>query len=234
MTESYVDPTSGMTWEVRPGTDDQLALGAHESMFVSVCRSVLPQGGTFVDVGAHVGLYTIRLLPKAGKVYAFEANALTYEALTRHLELNDSEHKVMAEQVAVWDSTGDEVFLIDENGMRSGGSTRCEPVPGAQGKALDVGAATTATLDHLLRDAEHVDLIKIDVEGGERRVLDGATQVLAQHRPVLFIEMHDFMVGPQNRFEIERRLDVAGYRHSADFGYGQGYHWLCHPREDVE
>lgn len=221
----------GLSWVVNDETDDHLGPSGHEDFLVTIARQLLPEtGGTFVDVGAHVGLYALRLGAfRAKKVIAVEANPRTFDTLCENIILNDLEN-VYPRNLAAWHTTGKDLQMYDAHSLESGGSTGAVKI----GDARPVGTARTTTLDDLLDGEDRVDLIKIDVEGAEADVLAGAQHVLDRFRPKLMIEMHDaFLPYPElNRLAVEQHLEDAGYVHGAELPYGHGYHLICRPHEE--
>lgn len=233
MPRDVYDQHTGLTWHVREGTDDHLLLGGHEPHLIAISESLFPKGGIFVDVGAHVGMYTCRLARKAKQVVAIEANPKTAQALQHNVVINGQANRVRVVPYAAWDVAGEKVELYDANGTESGGSTGAVKLrePG-----VPVGKAPTTTVDMVCVSCPRVDLVKIDVEGAEARVLAGARKTLARHRPTLIVEMHDcYLPDPEgNRAEVERTLADARYVHGEDLPFGEGYHWIARPKEQVD
>jgi FkbM family methyltransferase len=215
----FID-ASGLVWhDGGPETDDHLAKGGHEPHLLQIAASLLPAGGTFVDVGAHVGLYTLNLARKAGMVYAIEANPETYRVLRTNVWIN---RKVLSGHIrtfncAAWDQR-EPLALVTEDEKFTGGSTRCEP---------DGDAVFGMPLDDLLPRSRKIDLVKIDVEGAEARVLRGMAQRLADDRPVLLIEMHDMYFGESVRLDTLAILEALGYGWSDDLRWGGSYYVLA-------
>ncbi len=233
MTETVTD-TNGLVW-VNGGeeTDDHLAFGLHEQPFLQVCRSLLPSGGVFVDVGAHVGLYTLNMAQKASVVLAVEANPKTYQTLLENIRANASAHTatVKAVNLAAWDQFG-YLDLKDENGKETGGSTQCVP-PKVALKFKMKGQTEAAPLDYALPDRITPDLVKIDVEGAEARVLRGMSGIIGTYRPTLFIEMHDEVYNlPKVRSEVLNFLDSVFYDvHSIRQADAKCYYLVAQPSE---
>jgi FkbM family methyltransferase len=130
----------------------------------------LPPDGVFVDVGAHVGLISLpvaRRRPTA-RVMAIEPHAPNAELWSANRELNSLANAELAR-----------VALADRGG-RAGFHTDADS---AAGHLSDEGAATVdvTTLDLFASEHEvgHIDVLKIDTEGGERDVLDGGAELLA-------------------------------------------------------
>jgi len=139
-------------------------------------KSVLRPGDMVVDVGANVGTLTIlasRLVGPAGHVYALEPNPSTYRFLRRNLTLNGV-HNVTAVRAAAG--------AADGRGSLIAGRSDDQDRIGEGGMDVPV-----QTLDSLLAtDLRPIRLLKIDVEGFEKFVLEGASQVLSRTRFVYF------------------------------------------------
>lgn len=233
VTETYTDH-HGFVWHHGgPDTDDHLAFGGHEPGLVEIAKGMLPKGGVFVDIGAHVGLYTVNLATKASHVFAIEANPKTYAVLQSNIDSNRHVIKaqVHAENYAAWDRY-EELHLIDENDKETGGSTRCTPEDAddalewtTQGMPLD---------DTLPNGNIKIDLIKIDVEGAEARVLKGMRKRLVNDRPTLLIEMHDMYFGESVRIDTLAILEALGFRWNDELRFGGSYYIVATPDEPDE
>ncbi len=150
-------------------------------------RLVAP-GTIAVDVGAHFGTYShalCRLVGKGGRVIAFEPieeDAACLKAAARQLRLPMDVHACALSatngiaQLTVPERHGFvKAALSSLESHEGGGPTR---------------SVETRRLDAVLADAARpVSFVKIDVEGHESAVLDGATETIARHRPNLLIEI---------------------------------------------
>jgi FkbM family methyltransferase len=143
-------------------------------------RTVRP-GSTVLDVGAHVGYYTLLssvLAGDSGSVWAFEPNPRNCAFLREHARINRCGN-VRVAQVAVSDAEGHVRFA---RGSGSGTGHLSE------GGALQV---RTVRLDDFCRERGiHPDAIKVDVEGAEMSVLEGARETLRSARPTVFLSTH--------------------------------------------
>ena len=145
-----------------------------------------PNGDSvFVDVGAHVGKYTIlaaRLLGSGGRVVAIEPDPSNFAALTSNVALNGLDN-VQAFNVGCWSSDGEKI-LHRQLGNLGGHSF----IDSTEGEAISV---PVRTLDGLLAEAgaNHVDAMKLDVQRAESEVLLGARSTLqANRRVTVFFE----------------------------------------------
>lgn len=164
----------------RDHTQRKMLLGEFESAETDVVRAELAAGGTFVDVGAHIGWFTVlagHLVGPTGAVLAFEPFPASFERLRRNVSANGLDH-VRIEHVAVSSSAG-ELTVGVQAGSDSGSVTA------GPGAAEGLETVHAQRLDDLVDDDVEVDLLKIDVEGHEAAVLAGGPSTLARTRAVL-------------------------------------------------
>jgi FkbM family methyltransferase len=163
-------------------------------------------GEIIVDVGAHIGHYTIisskRVGPN-GKVIAIEAHPDNFEMLNRNIKLNKLTNIIPLNYAVYSKETKLKLYLPDEElGYTMHHSTMLNYVSTkykieTEGKYVEVNANT---LDNLLFQQqqkqngishENINWIKIDVEGAEFEVLKGATSILSKSKDIaLLIEVH--------------------------------------------
>jgi len=174
-------------WE--PG---YLAGCAEEGMNEALTRHLKP-GDCFYDVGAHIGFYSLiaaRLVGPAGHISAFEPDPKNAETLRENASRNGFS-AVCVVCAAV--SDGDEVVQFRRSGQdgpsRMSGMMVRENLPGTPGS--EIFSCSAVSLDSICASHRTPNLVKIDVEGAELRVLDGARSLLGQNKPVLIIEIHD-------------------------------------------
>jgi len=143
----------------------------HIQATLEICRA----RRVAVDVGAHVGFWSYYLALTFQSVHAFEPADLFAFCF---------EHNVRAKNVALH-----RVALGEEEA-----SVQIETVADNTGATHVVPAARGSVRMRRLDDykIENVDLIKVDVEGYERRVLAGARDTLARCKPVVIVEQKDF------------------------------------------
>ena len=134
------------------------------------------------DIGAHVGFYTLLAsvtLKQRGRVFAFEPSPRNLAFINDHLGLNRCSNVVVC-PFAVSDRKG--TLAFEEGPGSSMGHLGDRGALKVQVVALD-DLVDTGTIDP-------PDLVKIDVEGEELRVLHGAERVLTTARPIIFLATH--------------------------------------------
>jgi len=151
------------------------------------------QGGrTFIDIGAHVGTWALRLAPLFERVYCFEPDPRAYNALRANLE----KAGLTNVEVLPWgvtDKTGTATLSLYPNPCTN---TLMRPLLVGRTAPTDVPDGTmqvnTVSVDDFCaeRGITDLDFIKIDAEAAELLVVKGALKTLRACRPDFFIEMH--------------------------------------------
>ncbi len=155
-------------------------------------RASLPPGGTFVDVGANWGYFTLvaaHAVGPAGRVVALEPDPRVHAELAANLARNGIRN-VTALAVAASDQAGEATLAGYADADRNRGVSSLVAAPAGDAPSF---AVRTAPLDDLLDEQGigAVDLVKIDVEGAEELVVRGMTRGLAdgRYRRIL-VELH--------------------------------------------
>lgn len=136
-------------------------------------------GTVVLDIGAHIGTHTLiasKVVGPEGKVYAFEPQPKLFRELVLNMRANKIENVYF-----YWSAVGDQKGEVELNPLSSsneGGTEVC----GGSGKFVEI-----MTIDQL--ELTNVSLMKIDVEGMENQVLDGAKKTILRNRPVIIIEI---------------------------------------------
>jgi FkbM family methyltransferase len=185
------------------------------------------KGNTVVDIGAHIGKYTIvasKMVGTQGKVIAIEAHPNNYDILTKNIALNKLSN-VVALNLAVH-SKDTMVKLYDpgqEEGRTIYNTIMTERKTSNSQNFVEVKAKS---LDSILLEngIKEVNWIKIDVEGAELEVLRGAPNILSTSRDLsLLIEIHNLGAKHRNLYEpIIELLNLNKYRISFEKTYENG------------
>lgn len=179
--------------------------------YIEAIQDVLPSG-VIVDVGANIGNHTVFLAEFLGRpVVAFEPNPDVLFLLQRNLEVNDARVRVVEKGLGAKPGRGTAV-VVDEANV---GTARLD----TSGGDLEI-----VTLDAELC-GEQVALIKVDVEGMELQVLQGAVETLKQSQPHLFLEA----ATRENFLELRDFLAPLGYRPIVRWAYTPVWHFAPNP-----
>jgi FkbM family methyltransferase len=176
--------------------------GVFEYALTAVLRALLRPGMTFVDVGANLGYYTVlaaRAVGPSGQVIAFEPVEAIRHRLQRNLALNDLSN-VQVRSEALWRNSALLPFFESADARNLGiGSL----VPGHD--RVQAGTVQAICLDEVWRAHGRIDLLKIDIEGGERAALQGAQGLAGSSQaPIIVFESFDLPA-------VRPLLEDAGY-----------------------
>jgi FkbM family methyltransferase len=148
-------------------------------------RIVRPDAVT-VDVGANCGLYTRELARLSRTVHAFEPSRQMATLLRRTSAAN-----VQVHEIALSDRAGEAELLIPQGGNGAvHGLASLEPQLARAVPACTVQPVPVARLDAVML-SDDITFVKIDVEGHELNVLNGATGILERSHPVFLVEAED-------------------------------------------
>jgi FkbM family methyltransferase len=165
--------------------------GHYEQHELAFAKSVLREGDIAVDVGAHIGFFTIELAQAVGPrghLYAFEPLPSNATLLERSIGENNFESRVTLQRAAVTDRSGTGTLRYAAQTLNTGGAFLSEGSVEGLGALSSSSVPTVRLDDAALR--RPVRLIKMDVEGGEPRVIAGARELIARDRPVIVSEVH--------------------------------------------
>jgi len=152
-----------------------ITYGLREPTSTRIYTEILKRGMRVVDVGAHVGYYTLlasKRVGDKGMVYAFEPNPYNFAILKYNVNLN-TKRNIKLYNLALGDQEGEILFCHDVK--RSNLSRIIFDNKECYGRTIRV---RQTTLDNIIGD-ETVDVIRMDVEGYEYRILKGAKKILS-------------------------------------------------------
>jgi FkbM family methyltransferase len=161
--------------------------------------------GIFIDVGAHIGKYSIPVAKNPGViVVAVEPDTYNYQLLKKNAALNDLQNIIFINKGA-FSSPGNIPFFTTDRGE---GMHSLYPQSGSrQQQMIEVD-----TLDNIIEQLQldkSVSLVKIDVEGAELEVLKGAEKILQKYQPDLIIEV--WSNNSSNFEQVKAFLQRFGY-----------------------
>lgn len=217
------------------------ALGeSFEPQTVALLEPLLRPQGVVLDIGANIGCTALLFAQQAQRVIAFEPSPSTFSLLKRNVDA--SGHKnIELFNVALGRAAGrSELTFSPDNRSGAFVSDRTQASFGHVTEAI-----TVERLDDVVAGLalDHLDLIKIDVEGFEKSVLEGAANTLARYRPVVVLELNHWCLNAFQRITVpdffdflrgifpvlhaidgDSRLDL----HDAGDSYMVMYHHILH------
>jgi FkbM family methyltransferase len=212
--EAECHPLPNITVFVRPDKwiERLMWAGAYERELVGLFKRVLTPGMTVLDLGANVGYFAALaagLVGNNGEVHAFEPERTCFARLERNLAAFPWAH---AHCNAVGDRGGEARFYSSENPNETGwGSLLLE----GDASARQVSVVPVIKLDEWIceRAIDRVDFIKMDIEGGEFRALQGMETLLNRFRPIIVAELNSICLERDDR----KPDDVLALLHAANY-----------------
>ncbi len=194
--ESYVVPLRWRQW-----------FGAnYEGTTFEFVDEYCQRGMTFLDIGAHFGIFSIaaaRRLGREGHIYSFEPCPSTRQTMMEFLRLNPIEASVEVREEAVCDSSGVQEMYFS-------------PVPGDAANTLFINPehrmpqkVKTISLDDFTKaHSLRINCLKIDAEGAELAILRGSRALMIQQRPTTYLALHPAQI-PLSGGSLEEIWDLV-------------------------
>lgn len=185
----------GIKIKVRPDDDLGLALlkmGIYDLSVTEIIWRLIDPGETALDIGANIGYMTSIManrVGKTGKVLAFEPHPEIHAELLANLNLwkeTQNWQQIQAYSIALSNQTGTGILATSNYFNSNRGTAALAPPQDFPNSNLSLEthqySVTLKTLDEIISFSDPIDLIKIDVEGHEMAVLEGAKDLIQNHR----------------------------------------------------
>lgn len=171
-----LDISDYMQWYIWAGLED-----------ISWKKGTIETNGQLLDIGANVGAFTLKTLKNSTNldVHAFEPNPIVFEKLKNNIKLNPSiSDRCSLNMIGISNKIGELDFFW--NKLNSGGGSFSVNEKNTIKESIEV-----TTIDDYVKinNLKKVKFIKIDVEGFEPQVLEGAIQTIRNQKPNFFIEV---------------------------------------------
>jgi FkbM family methyltransferase len=184
-THAYLDPSDYVQC--------MMFYGRYSREILEVFRRFARRDDTVVDVGAHVGYFTLflaELVGSNGHVYSFEPDPRARSFLTKSVCGNGMDW-IDVSPLALATGRGSVKFFLAK-GLGSSSA-----IKGVQQLDAEEITIQTVSLDELVDQGQvlgHIRLVKIDIEGYELDAIRGMTKVLRKHRPIMVVEVNEEML----------------------------------------
>ncbi len=194
---------AGMRWQRHHRYVNGYWVGNYEMPIQAALARLLAPGDVFYDVGANAGFFSLlaaKQVGDAGRVFAFEPLPENLASLREQIAVNSLSHVEIVEgAIGATTGTAELSFASGQNSEAHLGS------PKSEGESVTTVPITT--LDAFVAAHRRPTLVKVDVEGAETAVLEGAPRLLADGTTFL-IELH----GIDKGMRVSATLREAGYR----------------------
>ena len=195
-------------------------------------NSRLAPGAVLLDVGAHIGYFSLKGAAKVGptgRIVSIEPNPETVVQLRSNVAASHVESIVTVEPIAASDKD-QQLTLYAARGINTGASSLSKENAGAFDEAPEGYPVRGRPIDDVVAELglTRVDAVKIDVEGAEVSVLRGAMKTLAKYHPKVVIEIDERQLASfgTKPADVEALLKQAGYDRSRRVD-DSDWEWYC-------
>ena len=201
--------------EVIPGdlgiSSELIMFKTHEPLTTKLLSKELKKGMTCLDIGGNIGYYTLlesNIVGNDGKVIAIEPSPPNFKHLKKNLSIQDAKN-VDAYNFAAGDVDGEVNFLVyrESNGSFTIPDGETTDLPG---ELIKVPAKRMDTFLNEL-DIEHIDFVRMDVEGYEHHIIEGMKNIIKNSKPMFQIEVHVTLLGKEGTKKFLHEFKEYGY-----------------------
>lgn len=196
---------------IRPG----YILGTYEPDTTKAVTDHCKPGWVVCDIGAHHGYFSLlmsKIIGARGYCFAYEPFSENYDCIVKTIQAN-SLTNITVEQLAVSNQSNLKVFqtIPQESTM---GRIVNNIALGETHRFEEAAIVKTTSLDDYFKNCgfPRIDMIKIDVEGAESQVIEGAQSILNNYTPILIMEIHACGKDDLARHPILIYLEGIGYQ----------------------
>lgn len=187
--------TEGVKIYLNPKEGDDVNYVNFDSLHRKIFKENLKEGQNILDLGAHVGYYTLigaKIVGRKGKVYSFEPFPENSELISKSARENGLEN-IIVKQQAVNDVTEKGELYVWPESSRYNRTYKVNP------RQLNSIEISKVKIDDFLDDYPRIDFIRIDIAGSEGRAIEGMKRLLKRDSPKIIMEFSP------------KRIKMSGY-----------------------
>ena len=188
-------------------TEELLLYGIHEPFSTDAYNNTLKPGMQVLDVGTNIGYYILvaaNAIGDSGKIIGFEPDKELYECAIKNSSL--SECPVSIYNIAVSDTT-EKINFYKSEVANWGSIVKNQTLKPSQTVTVDA-----TSIDEFCKKHNFIpNVIRMDIEGGELKALEGGVNTLNSYSPFLFIEFHKFLFTSSEIESFFQILRNSGY-----------------------
>jgi FkbM family methyltransferase len=197
-----------------------LTCGVYELAVTEILWRLTDPGDYCVDIGAHIGYMTSVFAVRAGgtgKVFSFEPHPRIFRTLKANVRgwsrgISSSRYADVSVIQAALGSNGSEMYLVEPEGfMDNEGTAALLKIAGRSSLQRTKHRVRVQNLDTYFRESPQLGIVKIDVEGAELAVLNGALRLL-NNRKIRDIVLEDFQPYPSECIDLLRDHSYTIFR----------------------
>lgn len=196
---------------LRQGTSDTFI---YKEIFIDgcykKCANRLTKGSRVIDIGAHIGLFSLYCSPWCNKIYAYEAHKENYNLAVKNVK-NSNAGNIKIFNLAVSSKSGETVSVSDEDGAQTGEHAIKKIKPTGSGSEK-LSVATIALQDIFKNNKiDFCDLLKMDIEGAEYAVLLSAPDEIFNKINFICMEYHPDLENKYTKDDLINFLKNKGF-----------------------
>lgn len=178
--------------------------GDFEPQMVKLFKSLAAKSETVLDIGANIGCTAILFSSLSKDVHAFEPSRSTYNILERNI-IKSQTQNITTHNIGLGDESCESTITYAPSN-RSGGYIS-NKTQASEGHIVE--QITIKTLDDTVSSNEikNIDFVKLDVEGFEGSVIDGALDTLKRDKPIVVLELNHWCLNVLQRTSLPDFLD---------------------------
>ena len=185
--------------------------GNYEQRLIEWVASLMDSSKIFLDIGAHVGTYSLHMAKQCSGVHSFECCPKTFNYLCANIALQELDSQITPHRTALGEAPGNIPYYL--HSPADGGGNSCISFKGKESCSINVPVATLDSF-HL----ENIGFIKIDVEGFEKNVLQGGLETLQRSGyPRIVFESWRPQRESQGIPAVKLRNELFDYIHSIGY-----------------
>jgi len=188
----------------------------YEPLETQLIKEEVRKGGIVLDLGAHIGYFTLilsKLVGPTGKVFAFEPSPESFLVLQKNMKLNKCTN-IRLEQKAVW-NRNEKIFLYQDQDALDSPSNLIFDFLEPSWLPIRIEAIK---LDDYFGGFQKIDFIKMDIEGCEPQALEGMSNLLRQNPDLKILVECNFYLLEQSEFGVKNFIKML-----EDFGFELSY-----------
>ena len=196
--QHFIGPYGPFNMDGKFAFSDFASWGNQHNRGFTACVEACRDAECVLDIGAHIGLVTMpmsRAIGSEGKIYAFEPSAANRQTLEHHLNLNNIKNVTVINSL-VGNKTQENVIFYESSAIS--GMNTCAPIKNSS-QYLEKYHSQISLDEFCGIHRLEPSIIKIDVEGFELSVIEGAKNLLTTSKPKIFLSIH-----PQHLMSLGR------------------------------
>lgn len=192
-------------------SSELMIYGNHEPLTTQIILDELSEGMNCLDIGSNIGYYAMlesKKIGKSGNVWAIEPSPENFSTLVDNVKLQDNKN-IQSFNFAIGDENGEIEFIISKKSNWSKIKQESDLIE-AGDKIIKV-PLKTLNLFSQENKLEKIDILRMDVEGYENKIILGGLEFFKKFKPTIMIEIHKMIMGKDETRKIFEKFKEMNY-----------------------